>query len=197
MSRWRRSASRALTASGLGLVAVLLGSAGCEFISGADRSDVEVNTGGTGNGGSSAECSSPSDCPGTDTVCRIRTCFQALCGFSDAPAGTVTDNQQAGDCVREICDGKGVVTVEPDDADILDDQNDCTTDICVAGTPKNVLKGAGATCGSNGGNVCDGAGSCVECVGPQHCPTTVCVAQTCVPAACVDMVKNGSETDVD
>jgi len=167
MSRWRRSASKALAATSLGLLAMLVGSsAGCEFISRVDRSDIPNGGGGGGGGGTGGAgggCATAQDCPGTDTVCRSRTCTDGVCGFADAPAGTATDNQTTGDCLREVCDGQGTVTTEPDDADILNDQSDCTTDICVAGQPQNMPLAAGAPCTTNGGKVCDGAGTCVEC----------------------------------
>lgn len=200
MSRWRRSASNALAASSFGLLAMLFGSsAGCEFLSRVDRSDIAQNggNGGTGGEGGGAGCTTAEDCPGTDTVCRSRSCTANVCGFVDAPAGTATGNDTAGDCLREVCDGQGTVTTEPDDMDILDDNKDCTTDLCANGKPQNTPLGAGATCTSNGGKVCDGNGTCVECSGPEHCTTSVCTANSCVPAACIDTVKNGTETDID
>lgn len=199
MSRWRRSASNAIAASSFGLLAMLLGSsAGCEFISRVDRSAIPSGEGGAGGaGGTAGSCTTADTCPGTDTVCRTRTCTNGTCGFSDAPAGTATGNETAADCLREVCDGQGTVTTEPDDADILDDKSDCTTDICVAGKPQNMPLAVLAPCSSNGGKVCDGKGSCVECASPSDCSSYVCVANQCVPPECIDTVKNGTETDVD
>lgn len=199
MSRGRRSATNAFAASSFGLLAMLLGSsAGCEYISRVDRSQITENTGGAGGtGGTGPECTKADDCMGTDTVCRTRTCVSGVCGIADAPAGTVTGNAKAGDCLREVCDGMGMVTTEPDDTDILDDNKECTTDQCVNGTPTNKPKGAGATCTSDGGTYCDGMGACVECTTSTHCTSGVCTMNACVPAACVDTVKNGTETDVD
>ncbi len=199
MSRWRRFASNAVAASSFGLLAMLLGSsAGCEFIARVDRAQIPDGEGGAGGaGGAGGGCSAPADCPGTDTVCRQRTCTATVCGFVDAPAGTPTDSQNTGDCLREICDGMGTVTTEPDDLDTLEDNNDCTTDLCNAGMPENVALSPGAACASNGGKVCDGMSACVECVMPSDCTSLVCASNQCVPAACIDTVKNGSETDVD
>lgn len=199
MSRGRRSAKNAIAASSFGLMAMLLmSSAGCEFISRVDRNQIGQNAGGNGGtGGSGVECTKADDCQGTDTVCRVRTCISGVCGTSDMPAGTAVGNAAAKDCLREVCDGMGMVTTEPDDTDILDDNKECTTDTCVGGVPTNTPKGAGAECTSDGGQFCDGVGACVECTSSTHCPSGVCVMNTCVPPKCVDTVKNGTETDVD
>ncbi len=158
--------------------------------------------GSGGEGGQGGGCSDPSECPGTDTECRTRTCEGGVCGFEDAPQGTVVGSQVTGDCQRSICDGAGAISLENDATDILDDGNDCTTDTCEddgAGTlePSNAPSSAGSACSSGGGVVCDGAGSCVECVDGGDCASGVCTLNVCVPAECNDNVLNGSETDVD
>lgn len=158
--------------------------------------------GSGGEGGQGGGCSDPSECPGTDTECRTRTCEGGVCGFDDAPQGTVVGSQVTGDCQRSICDGAGAISLENDATDVLDDANDCTIDTCEddgAGTlePSNAPSSAGATCSSGGGAVCDGAGSCVECTGGGDCASGVCTLNVCVPAECDDGVLNGDETDVD
>ena len=61
----------------------------------------------------------------------------------------------------------------------------------------------GNTCTSSGGNFCDGAGNCVECLKDADCTADVtkdhCDANThaCVAAQCTDNVKDGLETDKD
>jgi hypothetical protein len=92
---------------------------------------------GCGGGGSDQpdayvpECTSPTQCPGTDTTCEQRACTNGTCGMTAAAPGTA-----------------------------------CTED---------------------GGNVCDGAGSCVECVEHEDCEpdymcdtgASMCVADPC------------------
>ncbi|MDI3290033.1 DVUA0089 family protein [Polyangium sp. 15x6] len=177
------------------LVAVSAGT-GCEETAPPDTTGGAGGEGGTGMGGMGA-CRTPEDCPGADTVCRTRTCTSGVCGETFAAMGTPSDTQMPGDCAREICDGKGEITLENDDTDILDDQNDCTQDVCNAGQPENNPLPAGDTCTTNDGKFCDGAGTCVECLAHADCPDNVCANNVCVPAECADTVKNGSETDVD
>jgi hypothetical protein len=49
-----------------------------------------------------------------------------------------------------------------------------------------------------GANVCNGAGTCVECNGPDDCDTEgdICQANECVPPHCTDEEINGGETDL-
>ncbi|MEM6786837.1 MAG: hypothetical protein AAF715_04905 [Myxococcota bacterium] len=60
----------------------------------------------------------------------------------------------------------------------------------------------GLPCDDNGGAVCDGLGSCVECNVDADCATItngVCdlTTNTCLPASCTDGITNGMETDLD
>ncbi|MDI1436465.1 DVUA0089 family protein [Polyangium sorediatum] len=201
MSRWRSLGIKRYAAATFALLAACMSaSAGCEIISRPDRSDINQSTGGaggTGGTGGMGACTTPEDCPGADTACRTRTCTAGVCGEELTPMGTPSDAQTAGDCAREICDGQGKLTLENDDTDVLDDQNDCTEDVCNAGQPGNNPLAAGAACASNEGKLCDGAGTCVECLAPADCPENVCANNMCVPAECGDTVKNGAETDVD
>jgi alpha-tubulin suppressor-like RCC1 family protein len=59
--------------------------------------------------------------------------------------------------------------------------SDCSTPQCDNGTCKPKNLDPGATCASSGGNVCDGAGQCVECLAPKDCgdPGTTCVSVGC------------------
>jgi hypothetical protein len=52
-------------------------------------------------------------------------------------------------------------------------------------------------CAEGGGAVCDGAGSCVECVSDVDCASLRCEAPHCLAPSCGDHLKNGAETDVD
>ncbi|MDC3959620.1 proprotein convertase P-domain-containing protein [Polyangium jinanense] len=153
--------------------------------------------GSGGQGGSNNTCSSPEDCPGTDTDCATRTCDDGVCGVSYAPQGTATTDQSSGDCKQSVCDGMGEVTSVEDTADVLDDANPCTEDTCEGDAPKNTNLPPGTACDVNDGKVCNGEGACVECIEAAHCESKICTSNACVPASCMDQVMNGSETDID
>ncbi len=71
----------------------------------------------------------------------------------------------------------------------------CTTMSCNDGSCKAGLVPPGTQC--NGDRVCDGSGSCVECVYDSDCNGTnpTCEANECI--SCSDGEKNGAETGVD
>lgn len=156
-------------------------------------------TGGTGGTGGGGGCTSPSDCPGTDGDCQARTCTDSTCGVSFTTAGTATVSQVDGDCKKLVCDGSGSVIAVNDNADLPTDDNDCTTGTCVNGSPNTSFVAEGTSCATGGGSVCDGAGACVECLGPSDCPTTgdLCVGNECVPVTCGNSQLDTGETDVD
>lgn len=153
--------------------------------------------GGGGVGGVAPECGQPSDCPGVENACQWRTCEGGACGVAFAPEDTPTADVTTGDCAKLACDGLGGTKIVPDDTDVLDDGNECTTDSCTAAGPVNEPVGAGAACSRAPGQVCDGAGSCVECLGAAECSGGLCQQHQCVPLGCNDGVKNGDETAQD
>lgn len=134
-----------------------------------------------------------------DSECRSRTCDQSLCGFSDPPDGMVLVAQTTGDCEVAQCDGKGAVKQVVDDNDLPDDGKECTVDACTQGVPSSAPKAVHDPCTQNGGHFCDPLSACVECLLAADCPSGVCDGPTskCLPASCKDLVKNGTETDVD
>jgi hypothetical protein len=136
--------------------------------------------------GTCVECVAPQTCPGQDTECQARTCVGNACGIVYATAGKPVAAQTAGDCQESQCDGAGAVVPVPSGADLPVDGNQCTDDVCTAGAPSNPASSPGATCDQSGGQVCSGAGTCVECVVPQTCPgqNTECQYRTCVMNAC-------------
>jgi hypothetical protein len=77
--------------------------------------------------------------------------------------------------------------VEPPECDDLnpcpDDNNDCTTVACIAGSCVSGDVDAGETCADG---VCDGQGMCVECLNITDCPDdgNECTARTCVTNMC-------------
>lgn len=73
-----------------------------------------------------------------DTECSRRTCVSNQCGVMREPQGTVLSAgyQTPGDCRVVVCDGEGDVTLAHDDSDVPDDDDACTIDSCINGTPK-------------------------------------------------------------
>ncbi len=151
--------------------------------------------GGMGGGGGQP-CNDPSECPGQDDACETRTCEEGVCGLDFVADGTAIPQQAPGDCQVVVCDGAGATKGLADDTDILDDNNECTTDTCDQGVPVNADTAAGSPC-TVGGKVCDGIGACVECVVDTDCMSLVCAQNTCIAATCIDTVKNANETDID
>jgi hypothetical protein len=124
----------------------------------APRTQGDPCAGGVCDGaGSCVECNVAADCPGVDTECGTRTCDNNhTCGSSFAALGTPVAGQTAGDCKRNVCDGSGGMTVQPDPSDIADDGNPCTNDLCSGGTPTHPAKPDGTPCpgGSCTAGVC-------------------------------------------
>jgi plastocyanin len=162
--------------------------------SGSGSSSSSAGSGGAGGGGG---CSLPTDCPGTDTDCQQRTCTQGVCGLANAPSGTATTAQAAGDCKKSVCDGQGAVKTVNDDTDNPNDGKQCTADVCVSGAPSNPNLVLGLPCAEAGGHYCDGAGKCVECLKNADCTSGFCQANVCVVGSCTNGMKDGGETDID
>jgi hypothetical protein len=147
-----------------------------------------TNCGGANTCNASGQCVGcgvASDCPGSDTPCRTRTCSATgVCGFAFVAAGTKLADPTAGDCKGVQCDGQGNSAIVNDDADVPADSNPCTNDSCNAGTPSHQAVASGTACG--GSLVCDGAGSCVECTSAITCPgtDTECHTRTCIGNHC-------------
>lgn len=134
--------------------------------------------------GSCAGCTTPADCPGVDNECQTRACTSTICDFIRQPAGTQVSTQIPGDCKLNVCTSTGQISVIADGTDPEDDGNPCTVDGCSNGSPTHVNTAAGAPCTK--GNVCNGAGSCVECVDAtscsgqdDECKTRKCTSGTC------------------
>lgn len=137
--------------------------------------------------GACTGCTIASECPGVDDDCATRSCSSGVCGFAFQPSGTVRDaaHQTAGDCHQEVCDGaggSGSATV--DDADVPDDSNACTTNVCTDGAPSNPPVAERTACGTDG--LCDATGACVECIAASDCPATPneCSLPACVAGVC-------------
>jgi hypothetical protein len=134
--------------------------------------------------GNCVGCISGEEC-GMTTECTMHSCLAGGCSMSFAPSGTLVSGQTAGDCLKKVCDGGGMIINQPDNADVQSDNNECTADTCVGGSPMFTLKPAGAPC-AGGTKVCNGSGVCVGCVDATDCPPPsglckdpVCNAGTC------------------
>ena len=198
--------------------------AGCELVAATNRDLIPKSTtsatgtggaGGSGGAGSATtatststasgtsgaggiECLHAATCPGTDSDCQKRTCEGNRCGFALEPVGTPTSKQLPGDCKREVCDAAGMPAIVNDDQDTLADANPCTVDLCAGGVPTYVPSPASAACNVDGGKVCDGANSCVGCIGKAQCGVSeACLDTKCISLTCLDMSLDAAETDVD
>ena len=136
--------------------------------------------------GECVECNVPADCSGADDDCRVRTCSaEGTCSFSFQPSGQPVAMQVPGDCQKRVCNGMGTVQDQIDNADTPDDLMECTVDQCANGVPMNlpVIKGKG--CSEGGGEVCNGAGACVQCNMPSDCGMdSACEKYTCNAGMC-------------
>jgi hypothetical protein len=136
-------------------------------------------------------CVEPEDCPGDDDECQARSCTAGVCGMDFTPAGTKLSTQTLGDCSVAVCDGAGGPTDEVDDLDVPPD-TDCASGACDNGTPDLTPEAAGTSCTESGGQVCDGAGICVECIGDAQCGGGTCVSNACAPLVVATTPADGA-----
>lgn len=90
-----------------------------------------------------------------------------ICVHSPGPDGNASQ-QVVGDCSTAVCRAGAIFNV-PDDTDVVDDSNECTTDSCSGGKPINTPVLGGTAC------------------------TKDKTPGTCVKAACVTSCKNKSD----
>jgi cysteine-rich repeat protein len=147
--------------------------------------------------GACVGCTGDSQC-GQPTDCATPTCTAGSCVTNFTAVGTPLPNQTTGDCQEVQCNGIGGTKTVSKSADVNNDNNACTNDLCNGSTPAYTNVGAGAACSDGAlGKLCNGAGSCVECLTAADCTSGVCTLQVCAAPVCTDQVKNGAETDVD
>jgi hypothetical protein len=144
--------------------------------------------------GACVECNNPSQCPNQGSVCQTASCgANNLCDLEDLPQGTAAPagSQTDGDCQIVVCDGMGSTTSNPDDSDLPIDGDDCTLDVCNAGTPSHPNAPQGTPCGNGG--VCNGMGTCSAakpngdpCSTGAECASGFCPAEdgVCCDDAC-------------
>lgn len=140
-------------------------------------------------------CNAPSDCPGMDSECQSRTCINGACGLIFQPAGTAVAMQIGGDCHMNQCNGAGMTVSVVDPSDPSTDGNQCTNDTCNNGAPVHTPVPSGTACSQNGGVLCNGGTSCVQCLAAADCTSGSCINNTC--ETCTDGAKNGNETGTD
>lgn len=119
------------------------------------------------------KCAVDADCD-DENPCSIDACdlVTLLCKstlLDEVPTPGATPS--VGDCHTHVCVA-GVDTNAPDDTDVPETMNDCIVSACMMGTTALTPKAPGAMCSTGGGQVCDGAGACVECNVDADCAPT-------------------------
>jgi hypothetical protein len=145
--------------------------------------------------GACVECVRAGNCPEpAEPQCAAAACILGTCGLDYQPAGTALTIQAPGDCMERRCDGAGQVVDAIDDTDVPIDHNPCTDDACAFGVPSNPPVISGGSCGND--MLCDGAGTCVLCLGAQDCPPPgepECAVATCTLGDCgFDLLPAGT-----
>jgi hypothetical protein len=79
-------------------------------------------------------CAEDSDCPASTPCAEVR-CEKSACVIRPTKDGApvAAEMQVAGDCRQLVCDGRGQIRIENDDADLQADANPCHEVRCVAG----------------------------------------------------------------
>ncbi|MBW2457790.1 MAG: hypothetical protein JRI68_25015 [Deltaproteobacteria bacterium] len=107
-------------------------------------------------------------------------------GGTGGTASSSTSTGQAGggggECVLADCPG---------------DDTQCGRPACINGVCDMDIEITGTACTDDGGQFCDGAGSCVECNNFDDCGGDPCQDNQCVAATCNDNILDGDETGLD
>lgn len=171
------------------------------------------------------ECLQHSDCPQSSAPCVGSRCTDGKCGFTNFVVKTRCDDNGEdicdgnGNCVQCVdnagcdsgsCVNNACVDKDPIDSKPSDTLAECTKSSdcpgvdmpCYARRCENSKcsygpRPAGFVCNANGGQLCDGAGGCVNCLTDNDCGNGQCVNNSCVMPSCNDGLKNGNESDVD
>ena len=110
---------------------------------------------------SNAMCTDTNPC--TEESCDIEN---QVCLFP-GKHGAFVENTKPDDCEQTVCNETDAVNV-PDDSEVPNDGNECTSEICANGmvvpTPL-----PGNACGVNGDGVCNANGQCVGCNAASDC----------------------------
>jgi hypothetical protein len=136
---------------------------------------------GVDEAGPAVSCTTASDCPMPTNDCVVAACNGNICAATNIASGTACTTGGG-----RSCDGNGkcgACVVADDCARWL---TACKLNTCTSSTCGAANAPARAVCTDNGGRVCDGSGTCVECVAPTDCPaqTTVCKTNACSTNTC-------------
>lgn len=128
-------------------------------------------------------CNAPTDCPGSETECKARTCEAGTCGMTYEADDKVIAAQTAGDCLEQRCDGAGKIKAAHLDGDVPVDGKECTDDVCSNGIASNPPTAINTTCAAG---YCDGNGACGQCNVAAHCgaPANPCLSAVCNAHQC-------------
>lgn len=148
------------------------------------------------------QCVVAADCVNiVESECEKRSCVNNQCQIAYQGNTTLASPvlQTTKDCKRVVCSGMAtpLTVVINDDADLPDDGNPCTKDVCTAGTPTNPAEAQNLNCG--GTQVCDGMGKCVGCTAASQCPgiDDFCQSRTCINNVCgKSFTPNGTDLDM-
>ncbi len=121
--------------------------------------------------GACVDCNDVSQCSGADGVCDHDACLGNDCVVVFEGTGTnapLVCQSATPDCQVVKCDGAGECGASvPDDADVVDDGNECTFDSCSGGVEvHDPAPVEGMVCTQNG----------VFCDGPETCQVGLCLA---------------------
>lgn len=137
-----------------------------------------VGGGGEGGAGGGEDCTEANDCPGVDSDCRTRACDAGTCSFTNAPLGTVCDDDGG-----KSCDGDGscVECVTASDCDGMGEQ--CVQQQCVPAQCVNGVQDGDETDVDCGGAVCAPCDDGQGCQNDVDCVSAFCDDGTCAPCA--------------
>jgi hypothetical protein len=154
-----------------------------------------------------AACTTAADCPPPpDLRCGLATCTDGKCGVQLLSSGVPIAWQALGDCKAAHCDASGKVIFTDDLADTPKTLNPCIADKCLGSQPMSTPVAEGEACIDTVG-LCDTVETatgpvlkCVECIWPDASPCAPgegCIQGKCVPEACANGKKDGTETGQD
>ncbi|MEP7123790.1 MAG: hypothetical protein ABJE95_22870 [Byssovorax sp.] len=169
--------SSSSTSSGMG------GSGGSGATTTGTTTSTSASASSTSGGtGGAPECMLGDPCADMNP-CTADSCDQGKCAHAPVPDGPTKDAPNTPkDCLAPVCVGGALMQI-PDGADLPDDGNNCTKDICTNGVPSNPPEDASVKCGPS--QVCDGSGTCVGCVMSNQCNDPgLCKSATCDMMVC-------------
>jgi len=139
------------------------------------------------------QCTSSNAEQGTPAGSQVAgDCQELLCNGSGGTTSTpnVSDvpTQIQGDCQTKGCDMAGNITVTNDPSDVptsIPPEYQCYYPVCQDGQLMPVPWPAHTACPLDATKVCNGVGSCVECIDASDCATSsACQVATCDAGVC-------------